>query len=114
MDGDNTPPLDVVATFRNIVAELQVEPQRYKLFGVWWWPVKALLRRAGYGQDQLPMLGSYMDAEVADMVPRQSLPDTLRAALEEYQFNAAYPHPAGEVENPDGELVMIFDEDAGL
>ena len=106
--------MDVAAALRNVVQQLQEEPQRYRLFGVWWWPVKALLRRAGYGQDQLYMLGSYQDAETAALVPRAGLEDTLRAAFEEYRQNAAYPHPDGRAEAPDGELITIWDQDAAL
>lgn len=108
------PTMDVQAAFCNVVQQLQEEPQRYKLFGVWWWPVKALLRRAGYGPDQLALLGSYVDPETAAMVPRAGLEETLRAAFQEYGQNARFPHPDGKVENPDGELVTIYDEDAGL
>lgn len=107
-------PIDVHAAFRGIVQQLQVEPQRYKLFGLWWWPVKALLKRAGYGKDQLYMLGNYQDPITAHQVPAENLTDTLRSAFEEFAFNAAYPHPGGVVETPDGELVAIYDEDADL
>jgi hypothetical protein len=107
-------PIDVPQALRNVVQMLQTDPKRYKYFGVWWWPVKALLKRAGYGPDQLYMLGSYQDANTAAMVPREGLEDTLRAAFTEYGHNARYGRSGGVVENPDGELVTIFDEDAGL
>jgi hypothetical protein len=93
--------IDVRLTLQNILQQLQEEPQRYRLFGIWWWPVKALLRRF-YGPENLYMLGAYQDADTAAMV------------LEENQFNATYPHPAGMVENPDGELVFLFDADAEI
>jgi hypothetical protein len=44
----------------------------------------------------------------------RSLEDTLVAAFEEYGQNARCPHPDGRVKGPDGELVAIFDEDAGF
>lgn len=106
-------PINVAGTLKNILQQLQEEPQRYKLFGVWWWPVKALLRRL-YTTDNLYMLGPYQDEKTAAMVLRENLQDTMRAALEEYGFNAVYPHPAGMVENPDGEMVLIFDADAEI
>lgn len=106
--------MDVAQALRNTVAQLQQDPGRYKWFGVWWWPVKAMLKRAGYGPDQLYMLGGYEDAEVAAMVPPAGVEATLRAAFEEYGQNARYPHPDGRAENPDGELVTIWDQDAGL
>lgn len=110
----NAPTMDIPAALKNVVQQLQVEPQRYKLFGVWWWAVKALLRRAGYGTDQLYMLGTYQDPATAALVPREGLEDTLRAAFEEYGFNARYPHTDNLVEDPDGDLVTVFDADADL
>lgn len=107
-------PIDPIAAFRNIVQQLQANPARYRLFGVYWWPIKAMLKVAGYGPRQLYMLGGYQDAGTAAMVPTMGLQDTLRAAFAEYGQNARYPHPDGTVETPDGELVRIHDEDADL
>ncbi len=106
--------IDVPSAPRNVVQQLQAEPQCYRLFGVWWWPMKAILKRAGYGPAQLYMLSSYQDRETASQVPRASLDDTLREAFEEYPQNAAYRHRAGRAEAPDGELVTIWDQDAAL
>ena len=106
--------MEIQDALRNVLQQIQAEPKRYKLFGVYWWPMKALLRRAGYGQAQLYMLGTYQDGETAALVPPMSLPDTLEAAFAEYGQNARYPHGDGRVESPDGELVTIFDEDAGI
>lgn len=106
--------IDPRAALRNVLQHLQAEPQRYRLFGVWWWPVKALLKGVGYGPEQLYLLGDYVDPETAALVPPDGLQGTLRAALAEYAQNAAFPRPGGMVEDPDGEVVRIFDEDAGL
>jgi hypothetical protein len=106
--------LDAAAVLQNVLQQLQSEPQRYKLFGIWWWPMKAMLKRAGYGPAQLYMLGSYQDPDTAALVPAANLQDTLAAAMEEYGQNARYPHPGGIVEDPDGELVTIFDADAAI
>ena len=38
----------------------------------------------------------------------------LQRAFAEYEFNATFPHPGGQVENLGGEMVTIFDEDANL
>jgi hypothetical protein len=56
------------------------------------------------------MLGSYQDRSTASLVPPLGLEDTLRAAAAEYEQNATFPHPGGLVEDPDGDLVLIFDE----
>ena len=44
--------MDIQDALRNVVQQLQTEPKRYKLFGVYWWALKTLIRRAGYGRDQ--------------------------------------------------------------
>lgn len=108
------PAMDVPGALRSILQQIQQEPWRYKLFGVYWWPVKAMLKRVGYGPAQLYMLGSFQDAAAARLVPSAGLADTLRAAFEEYGQNSRYPHTNNQVEDPDGELVTIFDEDAAL
>lgn len=107
-------PAGVESALRNIVLVLQRDPAAYRHFGVWWWAVKALLKRAGYTRDQVTALGSYHDEESADMMPRAGLIETLEAAMQEYAFNAAYPHSDGLIEAPDGSLVRIWDSDAGL
>jgi hypothetical protein len=107
-------PIDAPTALRNVLQLLQQEPRRYKLFGVWWPAVKVMLKRAGYGPDQLYMLGEYQLPNIAALAPPAGLEDTLVAALEEYGQNARFPHPDGLVEDPDGELVAIYDEDAGF
>lgn len=106
--------MDVQVAFRNVVHELQSDPSRYKLFGVYWWPLKKLLKAAGYGPDQLYMLRDYQDARMADDVPPAGLEETLREAFVTYQQNLCYPHSDGRVELPDGEMVTMWDEDAGI
>jgi hypothetical protein len=50
--------------------------------------------------------------DIAALIPKASLEETLAAAFEEYRQNARYPRAGGMVEGPDGELVIIYDEDA--
>jgi hypothetical protein len=99
---------DLPVTLRNIVQQLQAEPQRYRLFGMWWWPVKATLRHVGYGPDQCFLLGEYVDTAQAASVPALPLAETLA----EYQQNATFPDPDGMVEDPEGEMVEVWDSDA--
>ena len=106
-------PENIERALRNILATLQVEPRRYRCFGVYWWPVKALLRRR-FGVDQLYMLGRYEDPHTAAMVPELGLVDMLTEALVEYAQNYTLRGCDGYVEAPDGEHVTIFDEDAGV
>ncbi len=103
---------DPKMALRNILATLQQEPSRYRLFGVYWWPVKRLLKAAGYTRENLYLLGDYDDPETAALVPPAGLQATLRAALAEYGENARYGRGGGWVEAPDGEIVQISDCDA--
>lgn len=106
--------IDVQQAFRNVMQLLQQQPRRYKLFGIYWWPIKTMLRDAGYGPDQLYMLGEYQDPGTAALVPPMPMMETLAAACREYAHNARYGRPGGVVEDPDGEMVTIYDEDAGI
>ena len=107
-------PMIVDTALRNTLQHLQQDPRRYKLFGIYWWPMKAFLKAAGYGPDQLYMLKDYRDAITVALVPEMGQEETMSAAFKEYGFNARYPRAGGMVEDPDGQLVMIYDEDAGL
>ncbi len=106
--------INVPGILASTIKLLDEQPRRYKLFGVWWWPVKALLKQRGYTTTDLYMLGDYVDGITAAMVPPASLEDTLRAAVAEYGQNACYPRSDGTVEAPDGAFVILHDEDAGV
>jgi hypothetical protein len=106
-----TPDL-VPAALRNCVLLLQQRPTNYRRFGIYWWHVKACLKEAGYTSEHVYMLGDYVDPFTSAMVVETS---TIRSLeLEEYGFNARYPHADGRVECPNGELVTIYDCDAGV
>lgn len=104
--------IDIQSALRNVLQILQTDPENYKKFGVYWWPIKALLKQY-YNQDNLYMLGDYIDQDTAGMVPDVGLNDMLRLCFQAYQHNSSYGRGGGRVENPDGEIVIIFDEDAG-
>jgi hypothetical protein len=97
----------------NTLQLLQTEPRNYRLFGMYWYFIKALLKRY-YTKHNLYLLGSYVDDTVTARMPEgMSLEDTLTAALEEYQYNFAY----GLGQDPtdaDGETFVLFDQDANL
>lgn len=103
---------DIDRALRNVLMTLQSTPQRYRCFGVYWWPIKAILRKQ-FGPEQLYLLGKYEDPETAALVPNLGLSDMLRAAFEEYGQNVRYGQD-GRTTAPNGEPVVIFDEDAGL
>ena len=94
---------------------LQQDPRRYRNFGVYWFFVKALLKRY-YTKDNLYMLGGYEDAGVVASMPvLEGFQETLAAAIEEYQLNAAYNMGRSTVSDPvGGGTIMIHDEDAGF
>jgi hypothetical protein len=46
--------------------------------------------------------------------PADGLDATTADAFAEYGRNARFPHTGGVVEDQDGELVTVFDEDAGF
>lgn len=48
------------------------------------------------------------------LIPHMGLQETMRAALVEYGQNLRFPHPDGMVEDPDGEMVQLWDQDAGF
>lgn len=98
---------------RNALAVLQADPRNYRNFGIWWWPVKAVLR-ASFGREQLAQLGDYMDEDAMARLPRLALEDMLRAAFTEYALNARYALGSREVLDPSGEPYVLEDPDAGL
>jgi hypothetical protein len=91
---------------------LQQDPNRYKNFGVYWFFVKALMKRY-YTRENLHLLGEYMDPDcMARMPEHATLQDALTAAIEEYRQNAAYNLGRAEVEDPvGGGKFALNDED---
>ena len=114
MMDSSPPPVDVNEVLHNIILDLQTHPSRYRAWGVYWWPVKAMLIAAGFGPEQLHYLGDYEDPETAALVPDGDLQTTLHRALTEYSYNVAYPHTGDQVESPTGEMVSLWDADAGF
>jgi len=98
---------------RNVLQILQTQPAHYKRFGIYWWTVKRLLKQY-YNQDNLYLLGQYVDESIVDHVPDNDVQTLLKIAFEEYTHNAAYGRDDKTVEDTEGEIVSIYDEDAGL
>jgi hypothetical protein len=93
---------------------LQQDPRRYRNFGVYWFFVKALLKRY-YTRYSLHLLGEYMDPDcMARMPEHATLDSAIEAAVAEYGQNAAYNLTRAEVEDPvGGGVFLLHDEDAG-
>lgn len=104
--------MDAGKALRNILAILQDNPIRYRCFGVYWWPVKRMLRER-FGPSQLYLLGNYEDADGASRVPALSDQAMLVAALEEYALNVRYSLGRNTVVDPEGEPYTLIDTDAG-
>jgi hypothetical protein len=60
MGPETSDAMDVPTILRNTLQQLQAELWRCKLFGTYWWRVKVLLKRHGYGADRRHLLGSYI------------------------------------------------------
>lgn len=97
----------------NTLQLLQAEPRNYKLFGMYWYFIKALLKRY-YTKNNLYLLGDFVDQTVVNRMPAGlSVEDTLMAALEEYQYNFSYGMGQDPADD-DGERFVLFDQDANL
>ena len=76
--------IDIPKLSQAIIHMLQTDRLKYKRFGIYWWPIKAMLKRAGYTRAQLSMLGDFEDPETAAMVPELTLEQTgPRAGLQQ-------------------------------
>ena len=97
----------------NTLFLLQQDPRRYLNFGVYWYFVKALLKRY-HGRDNLSLLGEYMDPDCMARMPEfESLQPAIAAAIQEYGQNAAYNLGRDEVEDPvGGGTFLLNDQDA--
>lgn len=92
---------------------LQTDPRNYRNFGVYWYLIKALMKRY-YTRDNLYMLGDYVDPTVVERVPaHETLDEALEAAVETYRVNAAYGMGTNEFSDPEGQTFTLADEDAG-
>lgn len=106
--------IDTKTFAASTLALLQEDPRRYRAFGVYWYFVKAVLKRF-YTRDNLHLLGDYMDQSVIDrMPPHASLDEALAAAIEEYRQNATFNLGSNVVTDPSGEQFTLVDTDAGI
>jgi hypothetical protein len=93
---------------------LQDDPRRYRLFGPYWYLVKAVLKKF-YTRDNLHLLGDHVDADVVARMPEHaSLPEAIAAAVEVYRTNASFNLGSNQVEDPvGGGVFTLVDPDAG-
>lgn len=92
-------------------ALLNEDWRRYRAFGVYWWFVKALLKRF-YDRHEMPMLGDYEDPDAEGLVPSvHTAGQMLELAVETYRANAVLNLNSQRVENGDGEPYLLIDPD---
>ena len=97
---------------RSVRALLNEDPRRYRNFGVYWYLVKAVLKRF-YDRQNLYLLGDYEDRAVIDRMPQHAtLGEALAAAIEEYQHNVSFNLGLARIEDADGETLTLHDPDA--
>lgn len=113
-NSDQREPVNPALMARNVLLLLQTDPRLYRNFGVYWWLVKHLLKQH-YTRDNLYLLGDYIDREAAARIPHHAdVREALQAAIDTYNINAQYNMGRDEVMAPDGELVRMWDDDAGF
>lgn len=110
MTNETLNPQKVAASVRQLLAE---KPVRYRNFGVWWYFIKALLKRY-YTQDNLYLLGDYQDADVIARMPTLPAERALREAIDTYRLNARLYPDSPEHLDGQGEMFRLFDPDAGI
>jgi|APMI01.1.fsa_nt_gi hypothetical protein len=89
---------------------LQKDPRRYRNFGVYWYFVKALMKRF-YKRENLGLLGEYMDPDTMARMPEHAdLQSALESAIAEYRQNAAFNLGRGEVEDPVGGGTFLLND----
>lgn len=104
---------DLPGVLRNILHVLQEQPAAYRRFGVYWWPIKAMLR-SRYTQDNLYLLGEYVDEGQAETLGDLGLADTLTQALALFSTNSRLADDRPWAQTGEGEPVAVWDEDAGF
>lgn len=109
MATDFVDPAAFAANIRQLLAD---DVRRYKLFGAYWFFVKALLRRF-YDKHNLPFLaGTYEDPTVNERIPPgQNVYEMMASAAGEYQQNATFAVGAQELTDADGEFFTLVDPD---
>jgi len=100
---------------RNIVAILQRDPMYYRNFGIWWWHIKAELKRHGYGTDQLYLLGDYDDESWKDTYQGLSPEQRTKEALEHQAIHLFHKYNNNTSLLPTrsgGGVYVLYDGDA--
>ena len=104
------PPAQLAGNIRKILDD---NVTAYRNFGVYWYFVKAFLKRH-YDQAAMPILGPFEQPDVVERMPAYtSFEDAMHDALLTWRAN--YENNMGRATSigPDDEPVTLFDEDVG-
>lgn len=105
-------PPDQIAA--NIRAMLDNRISTYHNFGVYWYFVKAFLKRF-YTIDQMPILGEFEQADVVARMPEyDNFEDAMHDALLFFRANLEQNGNDATSIGPDDEPVTLFDADIGF
>ena len=95
----------------SVRALLNEDVRRYRNFGVYWFAVKAVLKRY-FDRHEMPILGDYVDESVVSRMPEGlDLDGVLEAAASEYQENASFNLGRNRISDPAGEFFTLIDPD---
>ena len=98
----------------NIRQTLDNKVVTYHNFGVYWYFVKAFLKKY-YTIDEMPILGSFEQADVVGRMPAYgNFEDAMHDALLFWRANWENNGNDATSIAPDNEPVTLFDEDVGL
>ncbi|MDP3327186.1 hypothetical protein [Parvibaculum sp.] len=95
----------------SVRALLNEDVRRYRNFGVYWFAVKAVLKRY-FDRNEMPILGNYVAESVVSRMPEGlDMGDVLAAAAGEYQENASFNLGRNRLSDPSGEFFTLIDPD---
>lgn len=105
------PPDQIAANIRTM---LDNKIAVYHNFGVYWYFVKSFLKKY-YTIDQMPILGSFEQADVVERMPEyNNFEDAMHDALLFFRANLEDNGNDATSIGPDDEPVTLFDADVGL
>ena len=111
-DSRHNSSIDPKTFAESVRALLSEDVRRYRLFGAYWYFVKALLRKYYDFHNLYFLRGTYEDPSVIERMPTGlDVFELLERAAEEYAENAAFNLGRNEVVDDEGEHFVLLDPD---